>query len=43
VAELEKDRYAHDVDREPKTPAALSLKTERLIEDLCGRSVQLGK
>jgi hypothetical protein len=40
-AELGKDRHAHDVDLEPNTQVALSLKTERLIGDLCGRSSQL--
>jgi hypothetical protein len=42
AAELGKDRHARDVDREPTTQAALNLKTERLIGDLCVRSVKLG-
>ena len=41
--ELGKDRHARDVDREPTTQAALNLKTERFIGDLCVRSVKLGK
>ena len=43
AAELGKDRRTRDVDREPTTQAALNLKTERLIGDLCVRSVKLGK